>query len=239
MEQGIEPPGDAGLVDLERRAWHSERVRTTEAVQRGGRTSLTLINVANHGTQIAEEAVRQAKEAAPPPGLACKAGCDWCCHLTVGTSVAEVVRILEYVRQTLSAEELVVLRERVVRLDEERRAAKALGRSAAGVACALLVEHGCMAYPVRPLMCGGFNSSDAGACERFVRSSGTTALPAYAPQVRLAAFVLDGMNAGLSESGLRGERVELTAALRIALETPEAVERFLAGEGVFAEAGLD
>src|SRR5258706_4995066 len=129
MEQGIEPPGDAGLVDLERRAWHSERVRTHEAVQRGGRTSLTLINVANHGAQIAEEAVRQAKEAEPPGCLACKAGCDWCCHLTVGTSVAEVVRILEYVRQTLSAEELVALRERVVRLDEARRAAKAGGRS--------------------------------------------------------------------------------------------------------------
>src|SRR2546423_1905458 len=83
------------------------------------------------------------------------------------------------------------------------------------------------------LMCGGFNSTDAGECERFVRSSGTTAVPVYAPQLRLAAFVLDGMNAGLSESGLAGERVELTAALRIALETPEAVERFLAGEGVF------
>src|SRR4051812_34616670 len=106
MEQGIEA-GDARLVDLERRGWHSERVRTTEAVQRGGRTSLTLINVANHGTQIAEEAVRQAKQVEPPPALACREGCDWCCHLTVGTSVAEVVRILEYLRQTLSAEELL------------------------------------------------------------------------------------------------------------------------------------
>ena len=52
-------------------------------------------------------------------------------------------------------------------------------------------------------------------------------------------FVLDGMRAGLSESGLQGDRVELTAALRIALEVPDAAERWLAGEAVFAPAPLN
>jgi hypothetical protein len=47
------------------------------------------------------------------------------------------------------------------------------------------------------------------------------------------------MTTGLSDCGLMGERVELTAALRIALEVPDAVERFLAGEPVFADARLD
>jgi hypothetical protein len=89
------------------------------------------------------------------------------------------------------------------------------------------------------MMCGGFNSIDAAECERFVQSSGQTSVPLYAPQLRLAAFVLDGMIAGLSDSGMRGERVELTAALRIALDAPDAVERFLAGEAVFANARLD
>ena len=46
--------------------------------------------------------IRQAMKADPPPTLACKEGCDWCCHLTVGTSVPEVVRIVAYLRQTLS-----------------------------------------------------------------------------------------------------------------------------------------
>jgi hypothetical protein len=50
---------------------------------------------------------------------------------------------------------------------------------------------------------------------------------------------MDGMLAGLSESGIAAERVELTAALRIALEVPDSVERFLAGEPVFAAARLD
>jgi Fe-S-cluster containining protein len=237
MEQGTKP-GAAPLVELEWRARQTERVRTNKALH-GGRTPLTLINIADLGMRIAQEALRRAEQADPSPCSACREGCDWCCHLTVGTSVPEVIRVLDYLRQNLSPKEFGDLRDRVLRLDEQRRELRATGRGEAGLPCALLVDHRCAAYPVRPLMCGGFNSSDAAQCERFVRSSGQTPLPLYAPQLRLAAFVLDGMMAGLSESGLPGERVELTAALRIALEVPDAVERFLAGEPVFAAARLD
>ena len=89
------------------------------------------------------------------------------------------------------------------------------------------------------MTCRGFNSRDASQCERFVKSSGRMTLPLYAPQLRLTVFVLDGMKAGLAESGLAGDHLELTAALRIALEVPDAVERFLAGEPTFAAARLD
>jgi Fe-S-cluster containining protein len=237
MEQGTKP-GIALPVDLDWRARHSERVRTNHALSRGC-TPSTLINIADCGTRIAAEALQQALQADPPPCSACNEGCDWCCHLTVGTSVPEVVRLLEYLRQNLSPDEFGALRDRVRRLDEQQPERRAVGRDEAGLPCALLVDQGCAAYPVRPLICGGFNSSDAAACERFARSSDQTPLPLYAPQLRLAALVLDGMTAALTESGLTGERVELTAALRIALEVPDAVERSLAGEPVFAAARLD
>ncbi len=146
---------------------------------------------------------------------------------------------MEYLRQNLSADEFGALRERVHRLDEQRKERRAAGRSEAGLPCALLVNHRCAAYPVRPVMCGGFNSSDASACERFVESSGQTPVPLYAPQLRLAALVLDGTIAGLSGSGLSAERVELTAALRIAIDEPDATQRFLASGPAFAAARLE
>jgi Fe-S-cluster containining protein len=237
MESGTNPDA-APLDDLERRARHSGRVRTCQALG-GGRTMLSLINIADRGTRIADEALKQGMQIDPPPPSACKEGCDWCCHLTVGTSGAEVIRIVEYLRQNLSAAEFAALRDRVGCLDDERRQRRAAGQSEVGLPCALLVDHRCSAYSVRPLMCGGFNSSDAAECERFVQSAGQTTVPLYAPQLRLSAFVLDGMLAGLSDSGLWGQRVELTAALRIALEVPDAVEKFLAGEPVFAAAWLE
>jgi Fe-S-cluster containining protein len=226
------------LAGLELDARRAARVRTAEAL-RAGRIPLTLIDLADHGARVAEEGIRQAARAAPPPPSACKEGCDWCCHLTVGAGVPEVARIVAYLRQTLSPEDFAALRERVLRLDERRRELKAARRGDPRLPCALLVNHRCAAYPVRPLTCRGFNSRDAARCERFVRSPGTVSLPLYAPQLRLTTFVLDGMTAGLAESGLAGERLELTAALRIALEAPDAVERFLAGEPIFAAARLD
>jgi Fe-S-cluster containining protein len=237
MEQGT-MPGATALIDLECRARHSGRVRTCQALC-GGRTLLSLIDIADRGTRIADEALQQAMQIDPPPSSACREGCDWCCHLTVGTTVPEVIRIVEYLRQNLSAEEIRALRARIHTLDEQRRERRATGRSEAGLPCALLINHRCTGYPVRPLMCGGFNSSDASACERFVHSSGQTPVPLYEPQLRLAAFVLDGTIGGLADSGLTADRVELTAALRIALEEPNAIHRFLAGEPAFAAAQLE
>src|SRR5262249_22394644 len=170
-----------------------------------------------YGAQVAEDAIQQVVRADPPPPSACQEGCDWCCHLTVGTSVPEVVRIVDYLRQRLSPEDFQALRERVLRLDEQRRERKAAHRGEARLPWGLLVNHCCTAYPVRPLTCRGFNSSDASRCELFVKSPGQTTLPLYAPQLRMTAFVLDGMRAGLAESGLTGDRLELTAALRIVL----------------------
>jgi hypothetical protein len=228
----------AQLAGLELDARRAERVRAVEAL-RTGRTPLALIAIAEHGAAVAEEGIRQAVQAEPPPRSACQEGCDWCCHLTVGAGVPEVARIVAYLRQTLSPEEFGALRERVLRLDEQRRQRKAARRGDPRLPCALLVDHRCAAYPVRPLTCRGFNSSDASRCERFVNAPGTTTVPLYAPQLRMTAFVLDGMTAGLAEAGLRGDRLELTAALRIVLEVPDAVERFLAGEPTFAAARLD
>src|SRR5262245_53905050 len=237
MECGTKPGNDA-LASLEWRARHSAQVRTRQALH-GGRTLLSITNVSDRATRIAEEALQQAVEIDPPPPSACQEGCDWCCHLTVGASVPEVIRLVEYLVQNCSSQELAALRERVRRLDDHRRELRAAGRSEAGVPCALLANHRCTAYPVRPLMCGGFNSSDDDACERFVQSCGQTPVPLYSPQLRLAAFILDGTLAGLSDCGLTAERMELTAALRIALDQPEAIEEFLAGQSPFAAARLE
>jgi hypothetical protein len=63
-------------------------------------------------------------------------------------------------------------------------------------------------------------------------------VPSYAPQQRLCTFVLDGLRAGLEESRLDGELLELTAALDIALTASDAAERWLAGEAIFTRARM-
>jgi Fe-S-cluster containining protein len=226
----------AKLSGLELDARRHERIHASECLTRA-RTSLQIVEITENAISVAEKTIADAKKNSPAPALACGEGCDWCCYLRVGTAAPEVLRIAAHIREKFSTEEQTAVHERVVRIDEHKKALKANRHFDNRVPCPLLVEHRCSVYAVRPLTCRGANSRDARACERFLDRR-STPLPLYGPQHRVATFVLDGMRAGVAEAGLKGELLELTAALRISLEISDAAERWLAGEAVFAAARL-
>jgi Fe-S-cluster containining protein len=218
--------------DLEAR--RSQRLRTA-AVLKTGRTPLQIIEVADQAGRLAEEALAAAVKREPRrEPAACAEGCAWCCYQRVGVAVPEIIRIADYLRATLSAADQDATRTRIQETLEQRRG----GRRTVPAPCPLLVNRRCSAYPVRPLTCRGFNSSDAALCEASVTTNPKAVVPVYPPQVRLASLVLDGMRAGLTESGLKGDLLELAAGLRIALATPDAVDQWLAGKPVFVPARL-
>jgi len=229
--------GGPALEGLEMDARRQQRLKTKEILQ-NGRTPLHVIAVADQANVIAEDALRRAMTIQRPPTLACQEGCDWCCSLDVGTTVPEVIRIAGHLRQHFSEEELVGLQARLAKREAHWRERQSTRRGEPAQPCALLVNHRCSVYPVRPLTCRGSNSTNPKKCEQFLTQP-KTAIPIYAPQHRLSAFVLDGMRAGMGEAGLKGDLLELTTALRIALELPDAAERWLAGEPVFAPARFD
>jgi Fe-S-cluster containining protein len=227
-----------GASGAEMEARRGQRLKTVALLQTA-RVPLQVVAVAEQAEAIAETAVHDAMVRQPPrPPLACQMGCAWCCHKTVGTAAPEVLRIAAYLRQTLTPEQLRATQARIHGLTQQRQALRPDRRSHARLPCALLVEDRCAIYPVRPLTCRGYNSSDARRCEQSLEPGSQVVVPSYAPQHRLCTFVLDGMRAGLEESRLDGELLELTAALDIALTVPGAAERWLAGEKVFAPARL-
>src|SRR5262249_6429294 len=154
----------AGLVDgTELEARRQQRLQTVATLKQA-RTPLQVIEVAGRAAELAEAATAEAKRREPPARpSACAAGCAWCCYKRVGTAFPEVLRIVEFLKQTLSAAELDEVRERVVRLDEQRRHMNDAW-TAARLPCSLLVNARCSVYPARPLTCRGYNSSDARRC---------------------------------------------------------------------------
>jgi Fe-S-cluster containining protein len=231
-------PSPMGVTGPEMEARRQGRLGTV-AILKTRRTPLHIIDLAGHAVAVADDAIRAAAIADPPrTAPACAEGCAWCCHKVVGTTVPEVLRIVTHLQQTLSPEELQAVRQRVTRLHEHRKALPVNARSQAGIPCSLLVDNRCSAYSVRPLTCRGFNSSDARQCELSLDPRNRAVVPAYAPQQRLATLVLDGVRAGLVESGLSGILLELTAALHIALTVPDALDQWRAGKPVFDAARL-
>jgi Fe-S-cluster containining protein len=207
----------------------------TLTILQAGRTPLQISQIAAEAETLAEDAVTAAVTRQPPrPPLACVEGCAWCCYKRVGVAVPEVARIVDYLRATLSTHEIEATLERIQKtLDERRRS-----RSPDGMACPLLVNSRCSAYPVRPLTCRGFNSSDPNLCEASVTTDRRADVPIYPPQLRLTNMVLDGMRAGLTQAALKGELLELAAALQIVLTVPDAVVSWLDGKPVFAAARM-
>jgi len=232
-----QPPG-SGIGGAELEARRAQRLKTTELLG-SGRTELRVLEAASHATELAERSLGEALVREPPlPPLACQEGCDWCCHKVVGVAAPEVLRIVAYLRERLAEQVVQDAATRAAAHAEKRRALTGDQWAADRLPCPLLVENLCIAYPVRPLTCRGYTSSDARRCESAAKSRQPPAVPTHGPSLRMATFILDGMRSGLAETGLAGDRLLLAEALRIALTTTDAAKRWLAGDPVFAPARL-
>lgn len=197
-----------------------------------GRSPQQVIGLAEHASDFAD---LLARDLAADEPVACRAGCSWCCTTThVATSAPEILRIADALRRQMAPTELARLIERLNRranriaeMPEERR-------PRARIPCALLIDHRCSIYDVRPLACKGWTSSSAQACESSYRSGWERAIPNGARRLGISVSVRQGVREALDQGGLDGAKLDLTVALRIALSEPDTAERWLAGEPVFA-----
>jgi hypothetical protein len=83
-------------------------------------------------------------------------------------------------------------------------------------------------------VCRAWNSADAEACRRALGQD-TVEMRFDLYQRTTFAGVEKGLQEALRAGGLDASDVELTAAVRVAMENPDACERWLAGEPVFAD----
>jgi len=173
---------------------------------------------------------------APPP-LACRRGCNYCCHVQIITDVPTVIRLAAYFRVRFSSQEVDELRRRInERLDRFEGLPEA-ERRGLRLPCPLLVDGACSAYEARPLICRSYNSFDADACEREIMSGRSDRqIPAYDVPLRVGIAVAKGMEDGLGSAGHADGSIELVRGLRIALDEPQAAELWLAGSDLFAPA---
>jgi len=167
--------------------------------------------------------------------LHCRKYCAHCCYKSVSVTPAEVIRLAEHVRAALRPQALAKLKARLRALDDKTRGMTPVERSRARLPCALLIGRLCIAHAARPASCRGFNSRDVQACEKSLRQRDVQ-IPVYKLQYQIFAEAHLGLRQGLADAGLPSPHLELTAALRIALETSNAAERWLAGEPVFRAA---
>ena len=159
-------------------------------------------------------------------GVACRAGCHFCCHLRVVATAPEVLGMVDYLRSTLPVEEVDVLKQRVDAAVERGEWAEQ-ARSRADRACPLLIDGRCSAYSARPMMCRNYHSTSAEQC-RSLHEHPAPDQPIHFLLVRKAVgeHHVRAWRAALRENGYDANDYELCRALQEALRSDEPRRRF-------------
>jgi uncharacterized protein len=222
-------PAAEPALALEKQVAEEQRKRGDEILSRG-RSAETVYALVDDAASFGEGV--QRRNPTNPSALACQRGCNHCCHVPVSTSAPTVLRIAAALGGLSEAERASAL-ARVAALDEKTHGLPWSPSHRPPLPCAFLVDGACSIYAVRPFVCRAWNSVDAETCRTFVREEGVE-LRFDSFQRAVFGGVEKGMHAALRACGLDTADLELTAAMRVALENADACERWLAGQPVFA-----
>jgi hypothetical protein len=137
------------------------------------------------------------------PTRACRRGCDHCCHLPVGVTFGEALRL------AAAIERLPPVQAKVV--TDARQTAATDWAALVGQPCPLLAHGACVVHADRPLACRALASSDAEACARALRGPAVVPLDGEALWRGLGAG--DALAAAEPAAGHRELRSALAAVL--------------------------
>jgi uncharacterized protein len=167
--------------------------------------------------------------------VACRAGCDACCHVPVGVQAHEVLIVAQHVQTHFSPVELDALIARAASHRAAFAERSSLERMNLRKPCVLLSEGSCSVYQARPEACRSHHSHSAEAC-RVNLESGREDVDVYVPGVRGRMFaVMLGIDQAVAEAGFDGRAYDFGSALHEALTDALCASRWVRREAAFSE----
>jgi Fe-S-cluster containining protein len=179
-----------------------------------------------------DQLLEQAGQHLPQEGatLACRAGCNFCCHLQVRVLPHEAIALFRYLQSRMPPATADQVRGKI---REYAQAPIVSGQPAARRACAFLIDERCSAYEVRPGACAAYHSVSRQRCEESFHNpslpSGTVALEAL---MVVALALEEGIGSALQAQGLSHTPIELHTALEALLANPSLIARWRAGRAL-------
>jgi Fe-S-cluster containining protein len=158
-------------------------------------------------------------------GLACGAGCSFCCWLRIDVRAHEVFLLVRELRRSRTEPELADLRLAA--------AARRQGGNTTG-SCPLLVQGRCSVYTVRPAACRRHHSRSVAACETLYHGGDPGEGTDYHFLSEMGRFTSKGTHNALIAAGFDGFSYDLNAALAEALADPTCELRWFARQKAFS-----
>ena len=192
----------------------------------------TLCRRHNAVFEAETETLRQSGAA-----LACKPGCDFCCHQRVSVLPHEALALFDHLRTHSTAAEAAAIEQRIRANARRVDGMTTAEHYAANLACAFLDDGRCAAYEARPSVCASFHSLSRERCEHSFNHPediGTpkNSRPALLDLTAFTDAVTEATLAGTAAAGLANRKAELHQALRALLDDPRCAEDWRAGGAV-------
>jgi len=171
--------------------------------------------------------------------VACKMGCNYCCHLQVSCAAPETIRVAEHLKKTRTPRQLsaIVLKMRAHRAYRASLTKKQ--RSCGNVApCPFLGKKGeCTIYEVRPLVCRTYHSFNVKQCERvFLNPEKRLDVDMFVEPCDTRDALAWALHDASEKVKIPSYDVELIGAVLIALDNPNAATLWRQGVDIFATA---
>jgi Fe-S-cluster containining protein len=187
---------------------------------------------AGEAAQIAHDIAETSLQRRPPKrAIACRKSCVYCCHSFVGAVAPEVFRIAAALmdRHRLTSD---VVRARA----EPLRGLAPAARVGAQLPCPLLQNGLCAVYAERPLTCRQATSFSVDSCrDEYEGALGAgDGIEVSSAHLAHAGNAYAALLGAMQGAGYRIVAYELSEAVSVALATPDAEQRWLAGEDVLA-----
>jgi Fe-S-cluster containining protein len=211
----------------------AQRQAFLDILDRPGRKDDAFADVSALAYDAFEQLLEAWSQDLPP--LDCHKGCSPCCILRVIATAPEILAVAHHIRTRMTPEEAGHLIGRIREADVVTRGLAEAERMAVKRPCPFVIGGVCVIYPVRPLACRGHATFDAKACAMAAKGRDVD-IPISEPHLMARSFVQNPLHAALFARNLAWGAYELNQALLIALDEPDAAERWLAGEDVFKPA---
>jgi Fe-S-cluster containining protein len=171
--------------------------------------------------------------------VACRAGCDSCCHVPVDASAHEVFFAADHIQTHFSPAALTAVIARLARHQARIAAYEEGQRARSRQPCALLKAGTCSIYAARPGTCRTHHTSDVALCVANKADASVNVTKAYLPALRARMYaVMFGVDEAIEAAGYDERCYDFGSALHEALTNSLCLMRWLRRQPAFPDSCL-
>lgn len=171
--------------------------------------------------------------------VACRAGCDSCCHVPVDASAHEVFFAADHIQTHFSPAALTAVIARLARHQARITAYEEGQRARSRQPCALLKAGTCSIYAARPGTCRTHHTSNVALCVANKADASVNVTKAYLPALRARMYaVMFGVDEAMEAAGYDERCYDFGCALHEALTNSLCLMRWLRRQPAFPDSCL-